>query len=90
MNFSFFETGMLLCFGIAWPVNIYKSVKSKSTGGKSLMFQIVILIGYASGIIHKILYSHDIVLALYILNTIMVSVDTVLFLRNKRNELEKS
>ena len=44
---------MLICFGAAWPFSIYKSLKSKSTAGKSLIFLIVVEVGYIAGIIHK-------------------------------------
>lgn len=84
---SVFEMGMLVCFGLAWPVNIYKSVKSRSTKGKSVMFLIVVWLGYVSGIIHKLVYSLDIVLFLYVLNLAMVSADIVLYIVNRRNEL---
>ena len=39
---SIFEAGMLLCFGAAWPMNIIKSIKTKSTKGKSLPFLLTI------------------------------------------------
>ena len=81
---SIFEIGMLLGFGLAWPSNIYKSLKSRTAAGRSLTFQWAILFGYVCGITHKILYSNDIVLYLYILNFIMVSIDTGLYFRNRR------
>ncbi|NLU52766.1 MAG: hypothetical protein GXX10_07880 [Clostridiaceae bacterium] len=81
---SIFESMMLICFGIAWPINIYKSLKARTAKGKSLWFLIVVVIGYISGIIHKLLYSFDIVLALYVLNLIMVTIDMSLFFRNRR------
>ena len=81
---SIFEIGMLVGFGFAWPSNIYKSLKSRTAAGRSLMFQWAILFGYICGIINKILYSNDLVLYLYILNFLMVSVDTCLTLRNRR------
>lgn len=81
---SIFEAGMLLCFGAAWPMNIAKSLKTKSTKGKSLSFLLTIMIGYISGITHKILYSQDIVMVLYIINFIMVSIDTGLYFYNKK------
>lgn len=85
---SFFEAGMLLCFGAAWPTAIVKSLKSKSTQGKSLGFLYIVLMGYISGIIHKVLYSPDIVIVFYVINFIMVSCDTVLYYRNRRLERE--
>ncbi|HAK46955.1 MAG TPA: hypothetical protein DCO79_13700 [Spirochaeta sp.] len=86
MSLSVFELLMLVCFGAAWPLNIYKSIKSKSTKGKSLIFLFVINAGYICGIIHKIVYSFDGVIFLYILNFLMVTVDILLFFRNRKFE----
>lgn len=79
---SIFEAIMLLCFGAAWPFSIIKSYKSKSVAGKSPYFLIVVIIGYISGIINKLLYSNDIVMYLYILNLLMVATDLALYYRN--------
>ncbi len=81
---SFFEALMLLCFGAAWPFSIYRSYTSKSVRGKSLGFLLILLAGYVAGILHKIFYSFDYVIYLYILNLVMVSLDTMLYLRNCR------
>lgn len=81
---SIFEIGMLLCFGAAWPMNIYKSLTSRTAAGRSLTFQWAIIVGYVCGIINKLLYSNDVVLYLYLLNLLMVSADTALCLRNRR------
>ena len=86
---SVFEIGMLVCFGFAWPSNIYKSLKSRTAAGRSLTFQWAVLIGYVCGITHKILYSNDIVLYLYIINFIMVAIDTGLYFRNKRLDIQR-
>ncbi|MDF2523197.1 MAG: hypothetical protein K0R31_838 [Clostridiales bacterium] len=83
---SIFEIGMLLCFGAAWPVSIYKSYTSRKTSGKSVAFLYIVIVGYISGIIHKVLYSPDPVIILYVLNCIMVSTDIVLYYRNKKLE----
>lgn len=80
---SIFEAGMLLCFGAAWPMNILKSLRSRTAAGKSVLFQWAILVGYICGITNKILYNRDIVLALYILNFLMVATDTILIYRNR-------
>ena len=87
---SIFEAGMLLCFGAAWPMNIIKSIKSRTAGGKSVIFQWAILVGYICGITNKILYSRDIVLALYILNFLMVATDTILIYRNRRLDRQRA
>lgn len=86
---SVFELGMLVCFGAAWPINIYKSFKSRTAAGKSVLFQWAILVGYICGITHKLLYSRDVVLYVYILNFVMVAVDTALYFRNRRLDRQR-
>lgn len=81
---SIFEIIMLVCFGAAWPLNIYRSWQTRSAVGKSLLFLIVVNVGYVAGMLHKIIYNNDIVLYLYILNFLMVSVDIGLYFRNKK------
>jgi hypothetical protein len=81
---SIFELLMLLCFGAAWPVSIYKSLVTKSIEGKSVLFLYIILLGYIAGVTHKILYSYDFIIYLYILNGVMVLTDILLYYRNKR------
>ena len=80
---SIFEIVMLICFGAAWPFSIYQSWKSKSTAGKSVVFLIVVEVGYIAGLIHKSIYNFDPVIYLYALNALMVLVDIALFYRNK-------
>ena len=75
---------MLISFGAAWPVAIVKSWKSKTTKGKSLFFMLIVELGYIAGIIHKTLYSRDIVIIFYIVNFAMVLLDILLYFRNKR------
>ena len=83
---SVFEIAMLICFGAAWPFSIHRSWTSGKTGGKSVGFLLIILVGYAAGIANKLFYHFDNVIYLYILNMLMVSVDTVLWFRNKKRE----
>ena len=87
LQMQIFEFIMLACFGLSWPISVYKSVKSKSTQGKSIVFIIAIIIGYISGIIGKIV-NHQLtyVLIIYCFNLIVVSVDLVLFFINRKNE----
>jgi len=86
---SVFEVIMLLCFGAAWPFSIARSLKSRSTGGKSLVFLLIVIAGYAAGIVHKALYSKDFVLWMYVFNMCMVATDVALWLRNRRLERSK-
>lgn len=82
-----FEFIMLACFGLSWPISVYKSIKSKSTQGKSVVFIIAIIIGYISGIIGKIVNNQlTYVLIIYCLNLIVVSVDLILFFINRKDE----
>lgn len=74
---------MLLCFGAAWPVSIYKSYTSRTTAGKSVIFLIIVLIGYIAGILHKVFNSLDFVIWLYVMNAVMVSIDILLYVRNR-------
>lgn len=83
---SIFEALMLISFGLAWPSSIYKSIKSKSTLGKSAAFTVIVLIGYICGILNKIFYRFDYVIILYIINLIMISVDLCLYFRNLKLE----
>ena len=79
---SVFEIAMLICFGFAWPASIWKSWTSRNNAGKSLHFLCIILVGYAAGITHKLLYSYDAVIILYGINAVMVTTDIVLWFRN--------
>ena len=81
---SVFEVIMLVCFGAAWPFSIYKSYRSKSNRGKSVVFLFIVLVGYIAGILHKILFNYDLVIILYIINAVMVSVDILLYFRNRK------
>lgn len=83
---SIYEIAMLLCFGAAWPFSIHKSWKARSTKGKSVFFLFVLLLGYAFGILNKLLVRYDNVVWLYALNSLMVGTDAVLWFRNRRLE----
>lgn len=81
---SAYEVLMLICFGAAWPFSIYKSYKSKSTAGKSVIFLFIVLVGYVFGILHKLFYNMDMVIYMYALNGTMVMIDIALYFCNKR------
>ncbi|SHI12789.1 hypothetical protein SAMN02745823_02619 [Sporobacter termitidis DSM 10068] len=82
---QFFEAAMLVCFGLSWPLSVVKSWRSRTTKGKSLFFEVFILIGYLSGIAGK-LVTHNItyVFIFYIINVVMVVIDLALYYRNSR------
>ncbi len=81
---SVFEITMLVCFGSAWPASIYKSYVSKTAKGKSMAFLIIVFVGYIAGILHKIFYNLDWVIALYAVNGLMVLLDIGFTLKNRR------
>ena len=79
---------MLGCFGLSWPINVAKSLRSRSAKGKSIFFEIVIIAGYLCGICGKFYAGNfNFVLALYFINLFVVSIDLVLTIRNKRLDL---
>ena len=91
-NFSIWEVLFLLCFSVSWPVSIAKSLRTKMVIGKSPIFMSLIILGYIFGIIHKSLYSNDIVIWLYVFNAALVSFDLVIYfmyIGKNRRELKR-
>ena len=87
------EALMLICFGLSWPMSIYKSLKSRTARGKSLTFEIIIWIGYMIGIIRKgvLINSGEnfdwlfyLALAFYIINLVQITFDMLIYARNKK------
>lgn len=86
------EVIMLICFGFSWPINAYKSWKSRTAKGKSPVFLCLIILGYIAGITAKLLNeaymasfsSKWYVLFFYFLNMAMVLVDFSLYFRNRK------
>lgn len=83
---SIFEAGMMVCFGISWPIAAYKTYRAKCVNGKSIHFSFLILLGYVCGIIHKLLYSLDFVLVLYLLNVLFLLIDMGLWFKYRNNK----
>jgi len=87
---QFFEALMVVSFGISWPVSIAKSIRSRTVKGKSMVFILFILTGYAFGIISKIVSGTiTYVFIFYVLNFIMVAIDVCLYLRNRKLDMAK-
>lgn len=81
------EFAMLLCFGLSWPISVWKSLKTRSTQGKSVVFISAIIIGYIFGIVSKIVGGQcNYVLIIYCFNLAVVSTDLVLYFRNRKLE----
>ena len=84
------ETIMLLCFGASWPFNITKSLRSRTAKGKSIYFEICIIVGYVCGVIGKFIGENiTYVIAVYLLDICMVSIDLALTLRNRRLDRQR-
>ena len=77
---------MLCCFGFSWPFSIAKSLKSKTTKGKSLGFMLLVELGYVFGIIHKVFYSYNWVIWAYFALFVLVGFDIFLYWCNWRRE----
>ena len=85
------EAFTIICFGLSWPISIRKSLISKTGKGKSLFFEVFLLIGYALGIMRKIIQVSSLNCTgfvfflgffFYVLNFIMVGADLILYVRN--------
>ena len=86
------EVIMIVCFGASWPFNVIKSYKARTAKGKSPVFLCLIILGYIAGIASKFMNETYMasfnekwyVLFFYCLNLLMVSVDLILYFRNRR------
>ena len=92
MTAKILEATMLILFGISWPFNLMKSIKSKSTKGKSLLFLVLIDLGYIAGITSKFfsttfMWNTDWwVFAIYVINFLFVTADLIMYFVNKNRE----
>jgi len=90
------EVIMLICFGMSWPTAVIKSIRTKSTRGKSLLFLCFIFVGYICGILSKVrgekFLSGEIPYALYFycVNLIMVGTDLVVYFINRSHERQSA
>ena len=81
------ETLMIVSFGISWPLNLLRAYRSRSTKGKSILFDYFILFGYLCGMASKIMTgTFNLAFYFYIPNTIMVTCDIILYYRNRKLE----
>ena len=91
---EFLEIVMIVSFGVSWPLNVIKSYKARTTKGKSLAFLLLILFGYVAGIASKFVKINAGIavpwytLFFYFLNFFMVSLDAMMYFRNKKLDKE--
>ncbi len=89
------EALMIVCFGLSWPISIYRSYKSRTAKGKSLLFEVFVWVGYVFGITRKFIqYANASGAGLsflfylgwifYVLNIIEITIDMLLYFRNMK------
>ena len=92
------EALTILCFGLSWPISIRKSWISRTAKGKSLFFEVFILIGYAFGIVRKVIqltamnssgFLFFLSFVFYLLNFIAISIDIALYFRNTKLDRDR-
>lgn len=84
------EAGMLVCFGVSWPFNIAKSLRSRTAKGKSVIYEILVVVGYFFGLAAKIILGDvNYVMIFYIVDILMVTTDIILTFRNRRLDRER-
>ena len=74
---EFLEACMVVSFGISWPMNIIKSVRTRSAKGKSLPFLLFIFAGYICGIASKLISGN----ITYVFVFYVFSIEKGIFLR---------
>lgn len=80
-----FEVIMVVCFFLSWPISIRKSWISRTAKGKSLVFELFLLVGYIFGVVSKFAAGHvTYVVVFYIINFCAISVDVALYFRNRK------
>lgn len=87
------EALTIFCFGLSWPISIRKSYIARTAKGKSLFFEVFLLIGYAFGIARKIIqasvmdasgFLFYLSFFFYVLNFIEIFIDVMLYFRNTK------
>ena len=87
---KFFEVMMLVCFGLSWPFNIAKSLRSRTAKGKSMLFESLVILGYLCGLAGKFIGGNvTYVVAVYLLDIAMVTADLILTIRNSYLDQER-
>ena len=80
---SIFESIILICFGLSWPLNVIKAYKAGTAKGTSLPFILLIITGYVAGISAKLISGQiNYVLIAYVLNLAIVFINVLVYFRN--------
>lgn len=85
------EATMLICFGLSWPMNAWKSYRARTAKGTSWQFLTLICLGYLCGIAAKIaLGAMNWVFWIYVLNLAFLGINWVIYFRNRRFDAERA
>lgn len=80
---SIFETIMLVCFGLSWPINVIKAYRARTAKATSLPFILLIFTGYIAGITAKIVSGQmNYVFVVYLINLAIVLLNIMVYFRN--------
>ena len=80
---SVFETIMLVCFGLSWPINAIKAYRARTAKATSLPFILLIFVGYIAGISAKLVSGQiNYVFIVYLINIVMVFLNLAMYFRN--------
>ena len=89
---SIFEGIMILCFGVSWPVAVWKTLKTKNVSGISIFFLWFVFTGYVSGVMFKLVeamgngYVNPVII-LYVFNLVLVGTEVALFYRYRNRPI---
>ena len=84
------EAGMLVAFGVSWPVDVMKTLRTRRTEGKSLAFMSLVFVGYVLGMSGKLARATspgeavEWITALYVFNAVIIAVDIAVTVRMRK------
>ena len=89
---QFLEGTTIACFGVSWPFAIYRTWRAKRIEGKSLVFLIIVFIGYLIGIASKFAKASagerlEWIVVFYAINAVLVGIDLCLYLYYRARNL---
>lgn len=85
------EATMLVCFGLSWPMNAYKTYKAQTAAGSSWQFLGLITLGYFVGIAAKFVAGIiNWVLIVYFINVAFLAVNWTVYFRNRRLDKKRA
>ncbi len=87
---QFLEGTTIACFGVSWPFAILRTWRAKRVEGKSLVFLVLVFVGYLIGVASKFVkaflvddpgwHKMEWIVVFYAINAVLVGVDMSLYL----------